>query len=142
VPTVCLDNANVLVNAPPATLIPPKSSIPAGKQNKLEVGGKKALVKEDVRAWANSYTVNYTSGSFTTPGTLGVSGTLIFLGAKKLSTEKKTPILETSKIVLIMTPKSPAIDNTKVVPVTDPQPIYLATVKLVPPEQPVKLDSL
>lgn len=140
-PTVCLDNAEVILNAPPATLAPPNATIPAGNQTKLTVDGKNVLVKGDIRDWASKYTVGYTSGSFTTPGTLGGSGALIFLAAKRLKAVQD-PILETTKIILILTPKPPAIDNTKAVPVPDPQPIYMATVKFLPPEQPVKLTSL
>jgi len=140
-PTVCLDNAQVMVSAPPATLIPPNSSIPAGMQNKLSVDGKLALVKGDVENWAAEYTVGYTSGSFSTPGTLGVSGTVVSLTAERLSC-LGDPVLETSQIMLIMTPKSPAIDNTKIPPIPDPQPIYTATVTFVPPGAPVELTAL
>lgn len=133
---VCVNNAAVSITpTPPLVLILNTTNIPGGAQSKLMIANQPALIELDITNWVSTYTSPYTSGSFSTPGTvMGSSATLTGLSTKTAHAGSDFVVVQTTSIMLQLQVVAPAI-MPSVPPVTDPVPMYQATVTFTTPGQ-------
>lgn len=134
-PLVCVSGAKVKIEAKTGEkLIVTTSSIPAVSNSKLKVGGKPALVLDDIKQWAQTYVTNYDFASFKM-GMLKVSGAPTLSGLSTKALAKKELVTKDTVITLQANATVPAMDPSPTPPVPDSAPPATLEVTFTDPGQ-------
>jgi hypothetical protein len=108
---VCVDSAMVEITAPDGQiLVTTVANIPGGVEQKLTVGGKPVLVKQDVETWMASFVSNYDFAAFKAGMIQCSQLTKIEPLSEKLVTANGGVVLANTEIEIMAKAAVPAVD--------------------------------